>query len=74
MRAFLAGGPSDSMSSLSVAAADAPGRFSLIRPGFERSTTFWKALGAGLGAGAAAGASPSDSESEYAIKFMVLFV
>ena len=52
-----------------------PPRRALMRPGFERSTTFWKAgfadgFATTFGAG---GASPSDSESEYpASRFMVV--
>ena len=74
-RAFFAGGASSWISSLSDRDCNAPGRLTLMRPGFERSTTFWKAgfadgFATTFGAG---GASPSDSESEYpASRFMVV--
>ena len=65
-RGFFAGGASSCISSFSCRGCDAPGRLTLIRPGFERSTTFWKpGFGAGFAAIFGAGdASLSDSESE----------
>lgn len=64
-RGFFDGGASSGVLSL-VCDCVAPGRLTLMRPGFERSTTLWNEdLESGFATDVVTGgASPSDSESE----------